>query len=169
MEDINVYADRLPTAGITIGALKALDWVAPGQWDNVVGFENMLSAYTGESDPSLLQQVSDRALQLFDLLPEEGQRVPLRRGLLPGIGEALRGAREAAAALGDGAREAPPLVHVGHVRAQAARVREALVAAVAAATPADGVALLGISGLDNLRVDVSAERATHGSLRVADY
>lgn len=65
MEAINVYADRLPTAGITIGALKALDWVAPGQWENVVGFENMLSAYTGETDPGILQQVSDRSLALF--------------------------------------------------------------------------------------------------------
>ena len=65
MEAINVYADRLPSGGLTIGALRALDWVAPGQWENVVGFENMLSAYTGESDPGILQQVSARTLQLF--------------------------------------------------------------------------------------------------------
>jgi len=65
MDAINVYADRLPSAGLTIGALRALDWVAPGQWDNVVGWDNMLAAYTGESDPGLLGQVSERALTLF--------------------------------------------------------------------------------------------------------
>lgn len=65
MDAINIYADRLPGAGLTIGALRALDWVAPGQWDNVVGWDNMLSAYTGESDPGLLGQVSERALALF--------------------------------------------------------------------------------------------------------
>ena len=74
MEAINVYADRLPSAGITIGALKALDWVAPGQWDNVVGYENMLTAYTGETDPGTLQQISDRTLTLFSDPAEGYQR-----------------------------------------------------------------------------------------------
>lgn len=74
MDAINVYADRLPSAGLTIGALRALDWVAPGQWDNVVGWDNMLAAYSGESDPGLLQQISDRALQLFSDPAEGYQR-----------------------------------------------------------------------------------------------
>ncbi|WP_395145155.1 hypothetical protein [Armatimonas sp.] len=74
MDAINVYADRLPSAGMTIGALKALDWVAPGQWENIVGYENMLSAYTGESDPGILQQVSERSLALFADTAEGYQR-----------------------------------------------------------------------------------------------
>ncbi len=71
MDQISTYADALPTSGVTISALRALDWVAPGQWENTVGFDNMLSAYTGESDPGLLQQVKERALFLFDD-PSEG-------------------------------------------------------------------------------------------------
>jgi hypothetical protein len=71
MESIDVYADRLPSAGLTIGALKALDWVAPGQWENITGFDNMLAAYSGESDPGVLEQVKQRALQLF-ADPSEG-------------------------------------------------------------------------------------------------
>jgi hypothetical protein len=74
MDQISTYADALPTSGVTISALRALDWVAPGQWENTVGFDNMLSVYTGESDPGLLQQVRDRSLQLFDDTSEGYQR-----------------------------------------------------------------------------------------------
>ena len=66
MEQINVYADNLPTSGVTVSALKALDFVAPGQWENTVGFDNMLTAYTGESDPDLLEKVKARSIELFD-------------------------------------------------------------------------------------------------------
>lgn len=65
MDSIDIYADRLATGGLTVRALQALDFVAPGQWSNTVGFDNMLRAYTGESDASYLGQVRDRALALF--------------------------------------------------------------------------------------------------------
>jgi hypothetical protein len=74
VDSIISYADALPTSGVTISALRALDWVAPGQWENTVGFDNMLQAYTGESDWSLLEQVKARAVELFDDTSQGYQR-----------------------------------------------------------------------------------------------
>lgn len=58
--------DRLPTGGITVTALRSLDTFVPGQWDNLVGFENTIRNVTGETDESLIQQVGDRAVTLFN-------------------------------------------------------------------------------------------------------
>lgn len=74
MDSIVSYADALPTSGVTVSALRALDWVAPGQWQNTVGFDNMLQAYTGETDPPLLQQVKARAEELFNDTSQGYQR-----------------------------------------------------------------------------------------------
>jgi hypothetical protein len=58
--------DELPTGGVTIMALRSLDFVVPGQWQNLVGFDNTIKAVTGESDPALIQQIGERAVQLFN-------------------------------------------------------------------------------------------------------
>ncbi|WP_088891228.1 hypothetical protein [Leptolyngbya ohadii] len=58
--------DRLPTGGITVMALRSLDTFVPGQWDNLVGFDNTIRKVTGETDESLIQQVGERAVTLFN-------------------------------------------------------------------------------------------------------
>ncbi len=58
--------DQLPTGGLTVMMLKSLDFVVPGQWENVVGFENTIRKVTGETDPALIQQIGDRAVWLFN-------------------------------------------------------------------------------------------------------
>ncbi len=58
--------DSLPTNDLTVRALQALDWIAPGQWRNVVGFENMIRDVSGETDPQLVFQVRDRAVTLYN-------------------------------------------------------------------------------------------------------
>lgn len=58
--------DELPTGGLTVMALKSLDFVVPGQWQNIVGFENTIRAVTGETDQDLIQQIGDRAVYLFN-------------------------------------------------------------------------------------------------------
>ena len=58
--------DELPKGGLTVTALKSLDYLVPGQWDNLVGFEHTLRTVTGETDPELTQQIGDRAVQLFN-------------------------------------------------------------------------------------------------------
>ena len=49
--------DELPTCGLTISMLKALDFVAPGEWQNTVGFVNTIKKVTGEDDEDLIQQI----------------------------------------------------------------------------------------------------------------
>ena len=58
--------DELPTGGLTISMLKALDFVAPGEWQNTVGFVNTIKKVTGEDDEDLIQQIGERAIYLFN-------------------------------------------------------------------------------------------------------
>ncbi|MBD2462600.1 hypothetical protein H6G89_16285 [Oscillatoria sp. FACHB-1407] len=58
--------DHLPTGGLTVMALRSLDFVVPGQWQNLTGFENTIRTVTGESDPQLIKQIGDRAITLFN-------------------------------------------------------------------------------------------------------
>ncbi|NJL83720.1 MAG: hypothetical protein HC890_13690 [Chloroflexaceae bacterium] len=58
--------DELPTGGLTVRALRTLDVVIPGQWDNVVGFDNTIRAVTHETDEALIQQIGERAVTLFN-------------------------------------------------------------------------------------------------------
>jgi hypothetical protein len=58
--------DQLPTSGLTVSLLNALDFIAPGEWRNTVGFVNTIKTVTGESDESLIQQIGDRAVYLFN-------------------------------------------------------------------------------------------------------
>jgi hypothetical protein len=66
--------DELPTGGITISALNALDFIAPGEWHNLVGFQNTVRQVTGEDDPGLIQDISERALWLYNDQSEGYQR-----------------------------------------------------------------------------------------------
>ncbi|WP_017652248.1 hypothetical protein [Fortiea contorta] len=58
--------DQLPTGGLTISMLNSLDFVAPGQWQNTVGFVNTIKTVTGETDEDLIQQIGERAIYLFN-------------------------------------------------------------------------------------------------------
>jgi hypothetical protein len=63
---IQKLVDDLPTNNVTISMLRALDFVAPGEWQNVVGFENTIRTVTGETDESLIQQIGERAIYLYN-------------------------------------------------------------------------------------------------------
>ena len=65
-QPINERVDALPTKGMTVFSLNALDFAVPGAWENLVGWENTLRAVTGEDDADLLQTVSDRAIELYN-------------------------------------------------------------------------------------------------------
>ncbi|QLE41783.1 hypothetical protein FD723_16070 [Nostoc sp. C052] len=58
--------DQLPTGGLTVSMLKSLDFVAPGEWRNTVGFVNTIKSVTGEDDEDLIQQIGERAIYLFN-------------------------------------------------------------------------------------------------------
>ena len=58
--------DELPENNLTTKSLHALDFVAPGQWRNLVGFEKSIQVITGETDQDLIQQVGERAIKLYN-------------------------------------------------------------------------------------------------------
>ncbi|NER24408.1 MAG: hypothetical protein F6J86_20235 [Symploca sp. SIO1B1] len=58
--------DNLPTDNLTVKVLKALDFIVPGQWENLVGFDNTISAITGETDSATIENIRERAIALYD-------------------------------------------------------------------------------------------------------
>ncbi|MDM9379655.1 hypothetical protein QUB80_02920 [Chlorogloeopsis sp. ULAP01] len=58
--------DELPTSNLTVSMLNSLDFVAPGEWQNVVGFVNTIKTVTGETDDSLIQAIGERAIYLYN-------------------------------------------------------------------------------------------------------
>jgi len=58
--------DQLPTGGLTVMSLRSLDFVIPGEWQNLVGFDNTIRTVTGETDESIIQQIGDRAVTLYN-------------------------------------------------------------------------------------------------------
>ncbi len=68
--------DQLPTDNITVKALNALDTLLPNQWNNLTGFDNSIRSLTGESDPRMIQRISDRAMALYHD-PKQGYQTAL--------------------------------------------------------------------------------------------
>jgi hypothetical protein len=66
--------DHLATGGPTVMALRSLDFAVPGQWNNLVGFNNTIKAVTGETDEALIQQIGERAVHLYNDTSQGYQR-----------------------------------------------------------------------------------------------
>lgn len=66
--------DELPAQSMTTRVLGALDWVVPGQWQNLVGFEATIRAVTGETDQAVIQRIGERAVQLYNDTSQGYQR-----------------------------------------------------------------------------------------------
>ena len=64
-KSIPELVNRLPKRNVTVYVLRSLDFVVPGQWENIVDFEEMVMKVTGEKDPSLVRAVTQRADALF--------------------------------------------------------------------------------------------------------
>jgi len=63
---IHLLLEELPTTSMTTRLLHLLDYVVPGQWQNITNFEQMVKQVTGEEDQSLIQQVGERAIMLYN-------------------------------------------------------------------------------------------------------
>ena len=66
--------DSLPRRSMTVRLLHALDWVVPGEYVNIVGFEESIRQITGETDPDYLQSVMRRSIELFQDTSQGYQR-----------------------------------------------------------------------------------------------
>lgn len=58
--------DKLATGDMTVMALKGLDTVIPGQWQNLTGFTTTIKTVTGETDEALIQAIGERAVALYN-------------------------------------------------------------------------------------------------------
>ncbi len=63
---LNELLESLPQSSITTRLLHMLDYVVPGEWKNITSFEEMIKDVTGEEDQSLIQQVGERAIKLYN-------------------------------------------------------------------------------------------------------
>ncbi len=81
-EPLHTLLESLPETSLTTRLLGALDYVVPGEWNNIVSLEAMIRDVTGESDEALIQQIGERALVLFQD-PEQGyeRAVTVYRGV----------------------------------------------------------------------------------------
>ena len=71
MKTIHELLEGLDDSGVTVTMLNSLDYIVPGEWTNITNFEQMIRAVTEEDDQALIQQVGERALELY-ADPEEG-------------------------------------------------------------------------------------------------
>ncbi|MBX3226805.1 MAG: hypothetical protein KIT84_38700 [Labilithrix sp.] len=64
-DSIHTLLQALPETSLTTRVLGVLDYLAPGEWQNVTSFEKMVESVTGETDPEVVQAVGVKALQLW--------------------------------------------------------------------------------------------------------
>lgn len=57
--------DALPEHNLTTMLLNGLDFVVPGEWTNITGFDKMIVEVTGEDDAETVQAIRDRAIVLY--------------------------------------------------------------------------------------------------------
>ncbi|MEO1402287.1 MAG: hypothetical protein AAFV72_13730 [Cyanobacteria bacterium J06635_1] len=81
--------DGLPTKNLTVFALKSLDKVLPGEWENLVGFENTIRKVTLETDDELIKQIGARAIQLYNDKSQGYQRALWLYQTIDSTGSAL--------------------------------------------------------------------------------
>ncbi len=65
-DSIIQLVDTLPSNNLTIKILNALDYIVPGEWENIVGFDNTIQAVTGETDVHSIMAIRNRAIELYN-------------------------------------------------------------------------------------------------------
>ena len=65
-QSIVELVDSLPNDNITVKVLKTISTFVPGKWENLVGFDNTITAVTGAIAPSEISRIRDRAIALYD-------------------------------------------------------------------------------------------------------
>ncbi|MCB0065298.1 MAG: hypothetical protein KDE19_24405 [Caldilineaceae bacterium] len=64
-KSIPEYVNSLRQRSVTVYVLRSLDFLVPGQWENITDFEEMVIKVTGERDPALIKAVTNRSDALF--------------------------------------------------------------------------------------------------------
>ncbi|NES02691.1 MAG: hypothetical protein F6K22_07430 [Okeania sp. SIO2F4] len=58
--------DELPSNNLTVKTLNALDFVVPGEWENVVGCDKTIEVITGESEADRILDIRNKAIELYN-------------------------------------------------------------------------------------------------------
>ncbi|WP_394836783.1 hypothetical protein LVJ94_07730 [Pendulispora rubella] len=91
---------ELPTTNVTTTVLKGLDYLVPGQWQNITSIEEMIKSVTGEEDQELVQKIGERAIMLYNDSGQGYQRAVDIYQLVDHVGAAA-GAASLTHALGE--------------------------------------------------------------------
>lgn len=100
-EHINQLLEALPESSLTTRLLGLLDFVVPGEWQNVRRFDALIQEVTGESDQALIQQVGEKAIAIY-ADPANGYRRAVTLFQLVNKEAGLAGAATLAAKAGEG-------------------------------------------------------------------
>lgn len=65
-QSIIELVDNLPTDNITVKVLKTISTFTPGKWENLVGFDNTITAVTGATTSRDIAKIRERALSLYE-------------------------------------------------------------------------------------------------------
>lgn len=65
-QSIIELVDGLSSDNITVKVLKTVSTFVPGKWENLIGFDNTITALTGATTASEIGKIRDRALALYD-------------------------------------------------------------------------------------------------------
>ncbi len=65
-QSIIELVDNLPTDNITVKVLKTISTFTPGKWENLVGFDNTITAVTGTTASQDVAEIRERALELYE-------------------------------------------------------------------------------------------------------
>lgn len=99
-EPIHKVLEGLPEKNMTTRLLGALDYIVPGQWENVTSWETMVKRVTGEDDQSIIQRVGDRAIQLYND-PDQGYHRAVQIFHLVDDTQGMAGMAEMASKIGE--------------------------------------------------------------------
>ena len=62
---IDALVEQLPQKNLTVKALQALDFAAPGEWKNTADFNELITEVTGLTDATQILTIRNRANELF--------------------------------------------------------------------------------------------------------
>ncbi len=65
-QSIIELVDNLPTDNITVKVLKTISTFTPGKWENLVSFDNIITAVTGATASQDVAEIRERALELYE-------------------------------------------------------------------------------------------------------
>lgn len=75
-QSIIELVDQLPTDNLTVKILNVLDFIVPGEWENLVGFDNTICSVTGKTYPDDIESIRERALELYED-PDQGYQTAI--------------------------------------------------------------------------------------------